>query len=289
MTTWAMPMRNFFATLFEGLVPRMGRPTETFGPLDDQTRLVAQERVRSAAPRTLTEAEEHDERQQLAYWHLWRLIRPVDAAPMPPSSLDPGVPEHVTLALTVVGDYDAAREKPGAAGDAVYRSVMELPYPPASIRRCCELLIRIADGEPGSSADDREMLAKEREALGLALFSLDFFVEGNPSDAHHHHHEKDLTNGVSENVPEPPPTEKPTDGDVIIRSGSGETDYVSEVVGLGDNEEWIVLTISGSSVQVVRNAATGRWEEVHVIDPAPARWLTLTPSGGTPGWEQDLP
>jgi hypothetical protein len=287
MTTQAMPMRNFFAMLFEGLpLPGMRRATAAPGPLDDRARQAVQDRVRSAVPTPLAAAEEHDERQQLAYWHLWRLIRPVDAAAMPPSILDPAVPEHVTLALTVVGDYDAAREQPGPAADSIYRSVSELPYPPASIRRCCELLIRIADGEAGSSSDDREMLEKEREALGLALFSLDFFVDGNPSGAHHR---KNLANGERENVPEPTPTTRPTDGDVIIRSGLGETDYVSEVVGLGDDEEWIVLTITGASIQVVRNAASGQWEEVNVIDPAPARWLTLTPSGGTPSWDSEPP
>jgi hypothetical protein len=56
-------------------------------------------------------------------------------------------------------------------------------------------------------------------------------------------------------------------------------------VGVGDNEEWIVLTSSGSSVQVVRSAEPGKWDEVNVIAPGEARWLTLTPAGGTPSWE----
>jgi len=46
---------------------------------------------------------------------------------------------------------------------------------------------------------------------------------------------------------------------------------VAEVVGLGANDEWIVLTISGSSIQVVRNAEPGKWDEVSVIASAPAR------------------
>lgn len=277
-------MRNFFATLLEGLFfPAPGRAsTEARGPQDDQASLATQERVRRAAPSALTSAEEHDERQQLAYWHLWRLLRPPDAAAMPPSHLEPSVPEHVTLALTVVGDYDAAREQPGAAADSVYRPVSELPYPPASIRRCCELLIRIADGEAGSSRDDRELLAKEREALGLALFSLDFFVDGRPTDIPRRNN---LENGKQKSLPEPMPTVKPCDGDVVIRSGSRATDYVSEVIGLGNNEDWIVLTKSGSSIQVVRNAKSGEWDEVNVIAPVPARWLTLTPSGGLQGLE----
>lgn len=277
-------MRNFFVTLLEGLplLPAIRRATtDDRSPLDAQARLAVEDRVRGVVPTALTAAEEHDERQQLAYWHLWRLIRPVDAAAMPPSVLDPSVPEHVTLALTVVGDYDAAREEPGAAADSLYRPVSELPYPPSSIRRCCELLIRIAEGEAGSSSDDREMLEKEREALGLALFSLDFFVDGRPSDIP----QKNLAKGKHESVADSMPPIKPCDGDVVIRSGSGETDYVSEVIGLGDNEEWIVLTSSGSSIQVVRNAETGEWDEVNVIAPALARWLTLTPSGGTPSWD----
>ena len=46
---------------------------------------------------------------------------------------------------------------------------------------------------------------------------------------------------------------------------------MAEVVGLGANDEWIVLTISGSSIQVVRNAEPGKWDEVSVIASAPAR------------------
>jgi hypothetical protein len=285
MTNQAMPMRNFLATLFEGLpfVPAIRRaPTESQRSQDDQVRLAAQERVRSAAPTPLTPAEEDDERQQLAYWHLWRLIRPVYAAPMPPSILDGTIPEHVTLALTVVGDYDAVRDKPGAVGCSLYRPVSDLPYPPASIRRCCEFLIAIAEGEVPASKSDRELLANEREALGLALFSLDFFGDGQPADLTH---TNNAAVGAQQGVPEPRAAVTPSEGDVVIRAESGSTDYVSDIIGLGDNEEWIVLTRSGASIQVVRNAKTGEWDEVSVIAPAPASWLTLTPSGGTPSWE----
>ncbi len=285
MTNQAMPMRNFFATLFEGLplLPTVRHAnTEARGSKDDQVRLTAQERVQSAAPRALTPDEEHDERQQLAYWHLWRLIRPVDVAPMPPSILDATVPEHVTLSLTVVGDYDAVRETPGVLTDGLYRPVSDLPYPPASIRRCCEFLIAIAEGDTAASKTDRELLQNEREALGLALFSLDFFGDGRPSDTPR---QNNFADGRQHSVPEPMAATKPSEGDVVIRSGSGDTDHVSDVIGLGDNEEWIVLTRLGASIQVVRNAKTGEWDEVNVIAPAPARWLTLTPSGGTPSWE----
>jgi len=265
------------------LVPGVRRSTTVSpSPPDDRVRRVAQERVRSAAPTALTPAEQDDERQQLAYWHLWRLMRPVDAAPMPPSILDGSVPEHVTLALTVVGDYDAVREKPGALTDGLYRPVSDLPYPPASIRRCCEFLIAIAEGEVPASKSDRELLENEREALGLALFSLDFFGDGRPTDTTH---QNDLANGKQNGLSGPTAVKKPSEGDVVTRSRSGETDYVGDVIGLGDNDEWIVLTRSGSSIQVVPNAKTGEWDEVNVIAPAPARWLTLTPSGGTPSWE----
>lgn len=278
-------MRKLLATLLEGLpsLPAIRRAaTGAPRPVDGQASPAAEDAVRSVVATSLAAAEDHDERQQLAYWHLWRLIRPADAAAIPPTFLDPSVPEHVTLALTVVGDYDSAREQPKAAADSLYRPLSELPYPPASIRRCCELLIRIAEGEAGSSDTDREMLEKEREALGLALFSLDFFVDGSPSEIPR---QKNLVNGKHESVPDSTPPTKPCDGDVVIRSGSGDRDYVSEVIGLGDNDEWIVLTISGSSIQVVRNVEIGGWDEVNVIAPAPARWLTPTPSGGTPSWD----
>ena len=277
-------MRNFFATLFEGLplLPAIRHATtESQSVQEAKVRLAVRERVKSDTPIALTPEEEHDERQQLAYWHLWRLIRPVDAAPMPPSILDASVPEHVTLALTVVGDYDAVRETPGVVANGLYRPVSDLPYPPASIRRCCEFLIAIAEGDAAASKNDRELLENEREALGLALFSLDFFGDGRPIPIRRDNN----GNGKHDGVAETAPAAKPCDGDLVIRSGSGETDYVSDVVGLGENEEWIVLTRLGASIQVVRNAMTDQWDEVNVIAPAPARWLTLTPSGGTPSWE----
>jgi hypothetical protein len=201
---------------------------------------------------------------------------------MPPSILDAYVPEHLTLALTVVGDYDAVRETPGAVTDGLYRPVSDLPYPPASIRRCCEFLIAIAEGDLAASKSDRELLANEREALGLALFSLDFFGDARPTPSLRGHNH---TNGKHAAVAASTPPTKPCEGDLVIRNRPGETDHVREIVGLGPNDEWLVVTVSGSSIQVVRNAEPGKWNEVSVIAPAQARWLTLTPSDETPSRE----
>src|SRR5688572_17502303 len=170
-----MPMSNFLAAMLERFrslaVIRHAGGVVPHYPSDAERRTIAALQgagiQRHLADRSAA-AVERDERQELAYWRLWRLIRPVDAGAIPPKSLDPSVPEHVTLALTVVGDYDAAREEPGAFADCLYRPVSELPYPPAAIRRCCEFLIGIADAETGVSGHDHDLLAQEREALGLA-------------------------------------------------------------------------------------------------------------------------
>jgi hypothetical protein len=284
-------MRNLFATLFEGLgLPvRGGASALNAGYPDDLPRrdvdVPDKESPQSDVANRPGVDVEHDERQQLDYWRLWRLIRPGHALGIPPALLDPSVPEHVTLALTVVGDYDAAREQPGAFGACLYRPVSQLPYPSGSIRRCCEFLIGIADGEPGSSAGDRELLAPERDALGVALFSLDYFLDVPASEIPREKLENLAYGHAKQNLTASMPAAKPSAGEVVIRHGSGDTDYVSEVIGVGDNEEWIVLTSSGSSMQVVRSAESGKWDEVNVIAPAEASWLTLTPPGGTPTWE----
>jgi hypothetical protein len=226
---------------------------------------------------------EYEERQQLAYWGLWRLIRPADSASIPPDSLDMSVPEHVTLALTVVGDYDAAREEPGEFADCLYRPVSDLPYPQAAIRRCCELLISIADTDAGSSDKDHDLLATEREALGLALFSLDYFLDLPASEIPRRKLEN-LAYVKDQYLARSMPPVKPGAGDTILRTGSGMTDYVDQVIGLGDNDEWMVLTNSGDSMQVVRSSEPGKWDEVKVVAPAAASWLTLTPTGGISSW-----
>lgn len=191
---------------------------------------------------------ECEEPQQLAYWRLWRLLRSDATAAIPPEVLDASVPEHVSLALTIVGEYDAAREDPGEFADCLY---------------------------------NRELLAKERDALGLALFSLDYFLDSPASGIPREKFEnleyvKHRQPTVSVAAVDPHP------GDVIIRSGFGETDHVDQVIGVCDNDEWMVLTSSGNSMQIVRNGEPGKWDEVMVVAPEVASWLTLTPSGGTP-------
>ncbi|HYN80132.1 MAG TPA: hypothetical protein VES88_01410 [Gemmatimonadaceae bacterium] len=284
-------MSNFFAAMLERLrslpvVSDAGGRVPHY-PSDEERRIIAtlqgQGIQRELATRSAA-AVEHDERQELEYWRLWRLIRPADTGAIPPKALDPSVPEHVTLALTVVGEYDAAREEPGAFADCLYRPVSELPYPPAAIRRCCEFLIGIADTETASSDEDHELLAKEREALGLALFSLDYFLD-LPANEIPRQKLENLAYGRRESLAQAQSPLKPGAGDVVVRNGSGATDYVSEVIGVGDNDEWMVLTSSGSSMRVVRSEQPGQWDEVQVIAPAAASWLTLTPSGGTPSWE----
>src|SRR5687767_14768926 len=184
-----MPMSNFFAGMLERLrslpvVSRAGGRVPHYAPEEGRRIIAALQGdsiERQLANRSL-EAVERDERQELAYWQLWRMIRPADTGAIPPKTLDPLVPAHVTLALTVVGDYDAAREEPGAFADCLYRPVSDLPYPPAVIRRCCEFLIRVADSDTASCGQNHDLLAREREALGLALFSLDYFLNLPASD-----------------------------------------------------------------------------------------------------------
>ncbi|MDP9178711.1 MAG: hypothetical protein M3O61_13595 [Gemmatimonadota bacterium] len=284
-------MSNFIAAMLERLrsltvVSHVGGRVPHY-PSDEERRTIAAlqgEGIQRELANRSAAAVEHDERQELAYWQLWRLIRPADTGAIPPKVLDPSVPEHVTLALTVVGDYDAAREEPGAFADCLYRPVSELPYPPAAIRRCCEFLIGIADTETGSSAPDHDLLAREREALGLALFSLDYFLDLAASEIPRQKLEN-LAYGRREQPAQANSPLKPVAGDVVVRNGSGATEYVSEVIGVGDNDEWMVGTASGASMRVVLNGEGSQWDEVQVIAPAEASWLTLTPSGGTPSWE----
>jgi hypothetical protein len=229
-------------------------------------------------------AVEHDERQRLAYWRLWRLIRPAESIAIPPEVLDPSIPEHVTLALSVVGDYDAAREEPGAFAECLYRPVSDLPYPQAAIRRCCEFLISIADAETESSDDNQALLARERDALGLALFSLDYFLD-LPVDEIPRRKLENLEYVKHQYLAGSTSPAKPRQGDAVMRSGSGQTDYVDQVIGVSENDEWMVLTTTGASVQVVRNAQSARWDELKVVVPAAASWLNLTPSSETPSLE----
>ena len=255
-------------------------------PSEEERRVVAMmksEAIRRELANRSAEEHEHEERQQLAYWQLWRSIQSVAGETIPPEVLDQSIPDHISLALSVVGDYDAAREEPGAFSDCLYRQVSDLPYPQGAIRRCCEFLIGIADGDPASFNGDHAQLVSERDALGVALFSLDYFLDLPASQiprkkqeniALEHHYISRLRQSA-----------KPSPGDLVTRSGALGTESVSEVIGLGDNDEWMVLTSSGASMQVVRANEPGKWDEVKVIAPAEASWLTLTPPSGNPTWD----
>ena len=105
------------------------------------------------------------------------------------------------------------------------------------------------------------MLANERDSLGLALFSLDYFVDSALKE-------------------ESRAVEKPQAGDVIARRGSDEPDEIDQVIGVAANNEWMVLTKSGASMQVTGTSLRNVWEEVTEVPPAKASWLTLTPPHG---------
>ncbi|HVD59490.1 MAG TPA: hypothetical protein VNC11_01360 [Gemmatimonadaceae bacterium] len=203
----------------------------------------------------------HEEMQQTAYWQLWRSIRSPHLSTIPPAIFDGYVPEHVSLAMTVVGDFDAIRENLDSSSDSLYRPVESLPYPKDVIRRCCEFLIQLADSAARSFNSDFEMLANERDSLGLALFSLDYFVDSPLKE-------------------ESRAVEKPQTGDVIARRGTEEPDEIDQVIGVAANNEWMVLTKSGASIQVTRTNLRNVWEEVAEVAPAKASWLTLTPPHG---------
>ncbi|HUQ20854.1 MAG TPA: hypothetical protein VM099_14650 [Gemmatimonadaceae bacterium] len=209
----------------------------------------------------------HEERQQTAYWRLWRTIRSSALSTIPPAQLDGYVPEHVSLAMSVVGEFDSVREKRDVSGDSLYRSVALLPYPKDVIKRCCEFLIQLADrGAPSFNAD-HALLADERDSLGLALFSLDYFVESEANE---------LSGSSRANVVKPQP------GDAIARRGTDEPEAVDQVIGVGENNEWMVMTKSGASMQVTQSASGSYWEEVTVVAPGRAAWLTFTPPLGIP-------
>lgn len=230
-------------------------------------------------------ARDCEERQRLRYIKLWTSGIPVerDATP-PPESFDPNVPEHVSFALAVVGEYDEARESSGAFVDCLYRPVSDLPYPQAEIRRCCEFLIAIADRDAATFGGDREFLVRERDALGIALFSLDHFLDLPASEiprqkrqnlAFEKHRYVDRANR--------PATPRP--GDVVLMGGSGFGQSIAQVVGVCDNNEWMVVTESRLSVQVTPGADSGTWDQVKVIAPASAGWLSLTPPAGMSIWK----
>jgi len=286
-----MPILKRFARLLEDLrlLPESISRAVTLGPRypsEEERRIVARmksEAIRRELANRSAEEHEHEERQQRAYWQLWRSIQSVPGETIPPEVLDRSVPDHISLALSVVGDYDAAREEPGAFSDCLYRPVSDLPYPQGAIRRCCEFLIGIADGNPASFNGDHSQLVNERDALGVALFSLDYFLDLPASQIPR----KKLENIAMENqfITRLRQPVKPSPGDLVRRSESLVKESVSEVIGVSDSDEWMVLTTSGASMQVVRGSEPGYWNEVKVIAPAEASWLTLTPPSGNPTWD----
>jgi hypothetical protein len=255
-------------------------------PTDAERRVVAEIKLegirraiaeRDAVPApSVPRAEPADPRVD-AYRRLWRSVRGSISDLVPPASLDASVPEHLTFALAVVGDYDAAREDAGVFADCLYRPASQLPYPSDGIRSCCELLIRIADADRGHAAD-RQLLLEEREALGLALFSLDYFLEVPAEEIPRQKLENlDLRQRYLARSQE---STKPHQGDVVCRCDGLHTDTVADVIGLSDKNEWMVLTGNGSSVQVVRGPQPGQWDEVKEIVAAAVSWLKLTPPTG---------
>jgi hypothetical protein len=286
-----MPILKRFARLLEDLrlLPESISRAVTLGPRypsEEERRIVARmksEAIRRELANRSAEEHEHEERQQRAYWQLWRSIQSVPGETIPPEVLDRSVPDHISLALSVVGDYDAAREEPGAFSDCLYRPVSDLPYPQGAIRRCCEFLIGIADGNPASFNGDHSQLVNERDALGVALFSLDYFLDLPASQIPRKKQENiAMEHQFISRLRQPV---KPSPGDLVRRSGSLVKESVSEVIGVNDSDEWMVLTSSGASMQVVRGNEPGYWNEVKEIAPAEASWLALTPPSGNPTWD----
>src|SRR6266571_8857837 len=140
---------------------REARRAMASGPSESERRIVAtmhRDSIRRELANRSAAAQVHEERQEQAYWQLWRLVRPVGMGAIPPQILDASIPEHVTLALSVVADFDQAREEPGSFAECLYRPVSALPHSPAVIRTCCEFLIGIADSPATSFSGDRDLL-----------------------------------------------------------------------------------------------------------------------------------
>ncbi len=234
---------------------------------------------RSASPR------EYEQVQRRAYAHLWTSKSPLDPdEATPPDVLDRSLPAHVAFALSVVGDYDATRESSAAFADCLYRPVSDLPYPQLEIRRCCEFLIGIADDERASLSGDHSLLVNERDAIGFALFSLDYFLD-LPAAEIPRQKLKNLAFARHRFVDRAKSSPTPSPGDAVALSASGLSERVAQVVGVCDNGEWMVVTSSGISMQVTSSDDRGAWKEVTVIAPLAAAWLSLTPPAGTPAWD----
>ena len=265
-------------------VGEMLRRAMASGPSESERKIVAtmhRDSIRRELANRSAAAQVHEERQEQAYWQLWRLVRSAGTSAIPPQILDASIPDHVTLALSVVADFDDAREEPGSFAECLYRPVSGLPYSPAVIRRCCEFLIGIADSPPTHFSGDRDLLVKERDALGLALFSLDYFLDLPESEIPRRKLEN-AEHVKQQYLAGSAAPSKPVEGDVVVRSGVRLTDHVDQIIGVSENDEWMVLTKSGSSMQIVRGTEPGKWNEVLAIAPRAASWLDLTPPSGMP-------
>src|SRR5687768_15741942 len=223
-------------------------------------------------------AHAHEERQRHAFNRLWRTVRCDGDDLTPPAVLRASSPSDVDLALMVVGDFDAAREAPGPFAECLYRPVADLPYPEQEIRRCCEFLIGIADSPPASFAGDYELLANERDALGIALFSLDYFLD-LPEAEIPRKKMQNLAFARRHDGAAPPPVAKPRRGERIFRRSS-PPENVEQVLGLAENEEWMVLASSGVAIRVRNGPTLKEWSEVREVTPVAADWLQLTPPAG---------
>ena len=190
-----------------------------------------------------------------------------------------------SLALSVVGDYNIAREEPGPYVDLSYRPVSDLPYPQSAIRRCCDSRdpdFRRASGDHrrrSGAARDRS----KWDVLGVALFSLDYFLDAPADELPREKAETWRTSIGGSSL-----RRRRSRSQARVKSLSpehGVSPYlVSEVIGVGEKDQLDGVTKSGASMQVRRNAESGNWEEVSVVAPAAASWLTLTPSAGVPKW-----
>lgn len=231
--------------------------------------------VRRELGKRLDEVRQYQDRQRVRYRMRWQALRLASGGDEPPRDFDPAVAEHLTFALSVVGDYDAAREDAGAFADCLYRPASDLPYPRDAIRTCCEFLIRIAEGASHSPHRDLAFIANERDALGIALFSLDYFLD-TPASEIPREKQENLAFVKRRYVPGTKATAKPRAGDRVVTRIPGETDRIDQVIGLDHEDRWMVYASSGAPLQIVHNAELNVWEEVAEIAPAVAPLLKFT-------------